>query len=153
MQTEDETYTIGSELVTFDEKAGPELAGRTQERWHVVKDGRQVAAGIRTKAEAERIRAQMVADARIVPVEFAGGRIIALRADTARWALGLDVDGDVVIEHPDMPGWPYPLTPCCHASGKGWNSPTGVVCRSCYADVDPKYGDRADDVVVPVVRR
>ncbi|PPJ36452.1 hypothetical protein C5E45_20625 [Nocardia nova] len=34
------------------------------------------------------------------------------------------------------------LTPCCRASGKGsLHSATGVVCRSCYADVDHKHGD------------
>ncbi len=32
------------------------------------------------------------------------------------------------------------LTPCCKASGKGGDSPTGVVCRACYRPVSAKYG-------------
>ena len=35
----------------------------------------------------------------------------------------------------------YPLTPCCGASGKGGGD--GVICRSCYRDVDPMFGDCA----------
>jgi hypothetical protein len=35
----------------------------------------------------------------------------------------------------------YPLTRCCHASGKGSeNSPTGIVCRACYAPVPAAFG-------------
>ncbi len=35
----------------------------------------------------------------------------------------------------------YYLTRCCGASGKGSaNSTSGVVCRSCYADVGPEFG-------------
>lgn len=34
----------------------------------------------------------------------------------------------------------YLLTPCCGATGKGSDSPTGVVCRSCYATVPGVYG-------------
>lgn len=37
-----------------------------------------------------------------------------------------------------------PLTTCCGASGKGSaGSRTGVVCRACYRDVEPAYGDCA----------
>lgn len=35
----------------------------------------------------------------------------------------------------------YFLTPCCHASGKGSASETGVVCRRCYTVVSPAFGD------------
>lgn len=35
----------------------------------------------------------------------------------------------------------YPLTECCGASGKGAESPTGVVCRKCYKPVDAIFGD------------
>lgn len=151
VDAEGEGYVIGSRLVTF---TGGELAGRTQERWWV-KDptGREVMSGIATKADAERHRAEIAANAATVAVEFADGRIVAMRADTARWTVGLDADGDVVIEHPDMPGYPYPVTPCCHASGKGSvNSDTGVICRACYAEVGYKYG--MDGVaVVPVKKR
>lgn len=35
----------------------------------------------------------------------------------------------------------YPLTSCCRATGKGAEVETGTVCRSCYREVDPTYGD------------
>lgn len=35
-------------------------------------------------------------------------------------------------------GMVYLLTPCCQATGKGGER--GVVCRSCYKDVDDRYG-------------
>jgi hypothetical protein len=41
----------------------------------------------------------------------------------------------------------YPLTPCCGASGKGGGN--GVICRSCYRDVDPMFGDCAPLYEVP----
>lgn len=54
--------------------------------------------------------------------------------------VGWDQDGDLVVEF--LPGAYAPLTPCCHASGKGVTySETGVACRACYVDVDGKYGD------------
>lgn len=34
----------------------------------------------------------------------------------------------------------YPLTACCQASGKGSESPTGVVCRACYNVVPVDMG-------------
>lgn len=36
-------------------------------------------------------------------------------------------------------GIAYPLTTCCQATGKG--AGYGVVCRSCYAEVDWAFGD------------
>lgn len=46
----------------------------------------------------------------------------------------------VVVANSD--GMIYPLTACCSASGKGSaDSPTGVVCRSCYQPVSAVYGD------------
>lgn len=47
---------------------------------------------------------------------------------------------DGPIHHDDGTEYLIPLTPCCHASGKGAESATGVVCRGCYREVDPKYG-------------
>lgn len=41
----------------------------------------------------------------------------------------------------------YPLTACCGASGKGGEA--GVICRSCYRDVDPMFGDCAPLYSVP----
>lgn len=38
----------------------------------------------------------------------------------------------------------YPLTDCCAASGKGSGDVmSGVVCRSCYREVPPLFGDCA----------
>jgi len=37
-------------------------------------------------------------------------------------------------------GLAYTLTACCHASGKGGDSPSGVVCRNCYAPVPSYHG-------------
>jgi hypothetical protein len=54
---------------------------------------------------------------------------------------GLDALGNLVVTSDWDPGYHYSLTPCCHASGKGSaDSPTGVVCRSCYRDVDLYFG-------------
>lgn len=36
----------------------------------------------------------------------------------------------------------YPLTECCGASAKGGEF--GIVCRACYADIDPMYGMATD---------
>jgi hypothetical protein len=35
-------------------------------------------------------------------------------------------------------GLAYPLTLCCNASGKGGGE--GVICRSCYMDIDWGFG-------------
>lgn len=40
-------------------------------------------------------------------------------------------------------GTVYLLTACCAASGKGGQSPTGVVCRACYQPVPGVHGDCA----------
>ncbi|RAS59472.1 Mg-chelatase subunit ChlI-like protein [Lentzea atacamensis] len=61
---------------------------------------------------------------------------------------GIDADGDLLILDrsapaglPDDSEYLIPLTPCCHATGKGADySETGVACRRCYLDVDLKYG-------------
>jgi hypothetical protein len=62
---------------------------------------------------------------------------------------GVDADGDLLVPlgdparpiyHDDGNEYLIPLTPCCHASGKGAESSTGVVCRACYREVDAKYG-------------
>jgi hypothetical protein len=51
--------------------------------------------------------------------------------------VGTDSEGDLVAE---SDGNLYPLTHCCLASGKGAEVSTGVVCRSCYEEVDSIYG-------------
>lgn len=151
--TEDEGYVIGSEYVTFGAGAGPELAGRTQERWWIRDpDGRKRVSGIRTKADAEDERRRLIADTRTVPVELVNGDLVAVPAGIARDFVGLDEDGDWVCKEdfPDGSTMLYALTPCCHASGKGSvNCETGVVCRACYDEVDPKYGDLVNLVAVP----
>lgn len=52
--------------------------------------------------------------------------------------LGVTSEGHAVVE---SYGLRYRLTPCCTASGKGSaDSPTGVVCRSCFAVVGSEFG-------------
>jgi hypothetical protein len=48
---------------------------------------------------------------------------------------------EVAIEKVGEQFMVYPLTPCCHASGKGGESPSGVVCRKCHQPVAGVYGD------------
>ena len=75
-------------------------------------------------------------------LELAGGGAIVVPTELAERVRGIDSEGDVVVEG-NWGGGPflYPLTPCCFATGKGWESETGVVCRTCFQTVDPKYGD------------
>jgi len=40
----------------------------------------------------------------------------------------------------------YALTPCCNATGKGWDVETPVVCRHCYLSVSTAFGDCVPDV-------
>lgn len=77
------------------------------------------------------------------------GRRVHARRRIADRVRGIDADGDLVvplgepgspIRHEDGTEYLMPLTPCCHASGKGAESRTGVVCRACYREVDGKYG-------------
>lgn len=62
---------------------------------------------------------------------------------------GIDSDGDLLVPLCDQPTpvlrddqteYLVPLTPCCQATGKGAGCSTGVVCRSCFEEVDTKYG-------------
>ena len=58
-------------------------------------------------------------------------------AITTKTANGLSIGLDTEIK------MVYPLTTCCEASAKG-SVATGVpatVCRACYRDIDPGYGD------------
>ena len=84
-----------------------------------------------------------------VELTLADGRRIHVRPVIADRVRGIDAEGDLLIPlgEPDNPirhgdGAEYliPLTPCCQASGKGAESGTGVVCRNCYREVDPKHG-------------
>ncbi len=61
--------------------------------------------------------------------------------------VGMDSEGDLVAE---SHGMLFPLTHCCLASGKGAECETGVVCRSCYEEVDPIYGAVYEDADVQV---
>ena len=45
-------------------------------------------------------------------------------------------------------GYRYLLTQCCSSSGKGSDSPTGVVCRSCYEPVGIEFGVEYEGEVV-----
>ncbi len=59
--------------------------------------------------------------------------------------VGRDSEGDLVVE---SHGMLHPLTHCCLASGKGAEVSTGVVCRSCYEEVDSIYGEVYKDADV-----
>jgi hypothetical protein len=81
------------------------------------------------------------------------GRRLRVRAIIADRVRGVDADGDLLVplaepgQHiPGDDGDEYlvPLTACCHAHGKGADSTTGVVCRNCYREVDPKYSGPGD---------
>ncbi|GAB3162049.1 hypothetical protein GCM10027258_80280 [Amycolatopsis stemonae] len=84
-----------------------------------------------------------------VEITLADGQHVTVHAVIAGRVRGIDADGDLLvplgdtenpIRHDDGSEYLIPLTPCCHASGKGSESPTGVVCRGCYRPVDGKYG-------------
>lgn len=71
-----------------------------------------------------------------------GTAVPNLPVSLAAQVVGLDVDGDLLMPLGEWaPDDLCPLTPCCHATGKGAGySATGVVCRGCYGDVGGKYG-------------
>jgi hypothetical protein len=76
---------------------------------------------------------------------LADGTTVTVPENLAASARGVDLDGDLVIAADwtaaGEPEYLFPLTPCCLASGKGSDSAEfGVVCRSCYQEVDPKFG-------------
>ncbi len=78
-------------------------------------------------------------------VAFADGSLKLLPSRLAARVVGLDADGDLLVPLMDeMPDYLVPLTSCCNASGKGSSVSTGVVCRSCYRVVSPKYGGSED---------
>ncbi|MDT7785571.1 MAG: magnesium chelatase family protein [Pseudonocardiales bacterium] len=83
-----------------------------------------------------------------VTLTLEDGSTIQVSRPIAAQVRGIDADGDLIIRdgctapenHAD-PEYLIPLTPCCEATGKGVDySDTGVACRRCYHDVDPKYG-------------
>lgn len=85
----------------------------------------------------------------VVELTFGGGRRIQVHRIIAGRVRGLDMDGDLLIplgdarqliRHEDDSEYLVALTPCCHASGKGADVATGVVCRGCHREVDGKYG-------------
>lgn len=82
-------------------------------------------------------------------IEFEDGEVRRVPTGISERILGKDSEGDVVV---GLEGMLYLLTPCCYASGKGWDSETGVVCRSCFQTVDPAYGGLAT-IASKVVRR
>jgi hypothetical protein len=91
--------------------------------------------------------------AHAVDVVLEDGRRLRVRAVIADRVRGVDADGDLLVPLTEPAqrilgdyGDEYlvPLTPCCHAHGKGADSATGVVCRKCYREVDPKYGGPGD---------
>jgi len=75
----------------------------------------------------------------------------SLHTDNPRF-VGMSPEGWVVVE---AYGLRYGLTPCCGASAKGSmvGDEPAIVCRACYAEVDPLLGGEAtvnpDDVWQP----
>jgi hypothetical protein len=74
---------------------------------------------------------------RIMLLTFANGATVQTSVFIGSGIVAIDSDGDLIASDYDMM---YPLTPCCHASGKGAEVSTGVVCRSCMDEVDGKFG-------------
>lgn len=85
------------------------------------------------------------APARPVAVAVAGRGLVCVPAASADRFAGLDGYGNRVYRARAEWGANYlvPMTQCCHATGKGADSPTGVVCRRCHAPVDGYYGGPA----------
>jgi hypothetical protein len=86
---------------------------------------------------------------------FENGDQVFVNAELADAIVGVDYDGDVIARSEF--GMLYPLTPCCHASGKGAMDDETyeafVECRSCYSEVDDKYGavyEEKDIIARPV---
>lgn len=85
---------------------------------------------------------------------LADGTTVTVPGHLAASARGIDADGDLVVAadwtKPGEAEYIYPLTPCCNASGKGLmddDSGEGYVgCRSCYQEVDPKFGGDTREV-------
>lgn len=90
----------------------------------------------------------MTQEPELVEITLEDGRRLHVRPALAGQLRGIDLDGDLVVPldpttpsyHSDGSEYLIPLTPCCHAGGKGAESSTGVVCRACYHEVDSKYG-------------
>jgi hypothetical protein len=92
-------------------------------------------------------------------VQFTDGTSRDVRDNLAPQIVGLDEAGDLLVhglgEEPiaasdGVGDYLTPLTPCCYASGKGSiDSSTGICCRTCYRDVDNKYGG-SSHLAVPV---
>lgn len=132
---------------------------RTKDSWQVVDaDGAFCASAPFTdegRAWCELKAAELAVGDDVLPVRLADGRTIPLPRRMADRVRGVDAYGYVVvaaddITNPDGSEFLYPLTPCCYASGKGSiDSVTGVVCRSCYCDVEDVFGGTTE-VVVPV---
>ncbi|MDX8140561.1 magnesium chelatase domain-containing protein [Lentzea sp. BCCO 10_0061] len=83
---------------------------------------------------------------RTFQLRLANGRLLYVAPVIAGRVRGVDADGDVLvcdedIKRADGTERLVPLTPCCHATGKGASySETNVACRHCCQDVGPKYG-------------
>lgn len=130
--------------LTYDDRAPEHLRGTTVETFEITRDGRFAVGGVGTRAEAEARLAEFVAEIAPTQVRFADGTTVTLPHRTATTVVGLSEEGYVVVaDH----GIQYGLTPCCHASAKG--DAVGIVCRSCYHEVDPFLGGPME-VAIPV---
>lgn len=84
-----------------------------------------------------------------VELLLTNGQRIQTPAVIASRVRGVDPDGDLLVPllGPDSPPqrdnhveYLIPLTPCCHASGRGAESRTDLVCRRCHREVAARYG-------------
>ena len=148
-------FEIGSEQVTFSKWADPEIAGTTAARWFVRNPGetRNLVCGLPDEASAVAEANRLYAGNQPVTITLTDGTTVAVPAANADRFRGLDAHGNWVLADPDLsdPDAEYliPLTPCCQATGKGSDSPTGIVCRACYRTVDGYFGT---DAIVSVPR-
>lgn len=129
-------WVVGCELITYGPEAGEDLAGTTRAIWYGEHNGRRIFSGYPSREVLEATVDEAVRDDQPVQVWFAdGNHYDSLPRGTANQVIGLDAFGFLVAE---SDGLRYALTPCCHVSGKGGGH--GVVCRSCYEDVDDYFG-------------
>jgi hypothetical protein len=146
----DHRYLTGTRDITYSATAEPaEIAGTTQARWYAydVMTDKDIMSGYETREAIEAAIAEREANEAITTATFADGSTRVMTVDTRKMLDGLDSEGNLVVTSDDIT---YALTPCCNASGKGAESSTGVVCRSCYQEVSERFGDTAD-VATPVI--
>lgn len=111
--------------------------------------GRVVHTGFTSILAADVAAVRRTRDSELVGVDLVDGSRVTIARGCVDRFVGLDDNGYRVLTDPDLPGFLYPVTDCCGASGKG--SECGVVCRACYQPVADDLG--ADTTVaIPVAK-